>query len=233
MRPTLHLQLNSAILSVLGRSDLNHLDTLSAEDRRKSEIELARSVTGCNQVFTVNQVHGNSYAGIDASSRQSGLFYADADALYTSLSGVCLLIRTADCLPLFFVAESKQNSTVGIIHAGWRGIVAGIIERMLEHLKETIGPIERCTIAPGPCISGKNYEVSKDVGLQFSKRVARGEKFLVDLVENAIPQWQNPLAGTQIELIDTLGACTVDQNVLFYSHRKGDAGRNLNLIYKR
>ncbi|MBL8019269.1 MAG: polyphenol oxidase family protein [Leptospirales bacterium] len=233
MRPTLHLQLNSAILSVLGRQDLGPLDSLPADGRRKAEIDLAREVSGCSRVFTLNQVHGDTFFEIDQSTKQSGLFLADGDALYTAMKDTCLLVRTADCLPLFFVAEGSAGSIIGLVHAGWRGVVARIVEKILTHIAANSDTIEKWTIAPGPCISGKNYEVSDDVGSRFSKRTPRGEKFLVDLIENVSEQWQKPLDGVQIELIDTLGACTVDQNLLFYSHRKGDTGRNLNLIYKR
>jgi len=229
--PTLHLELESAILSVFGKP-MDSFASLQGSDRRKAELQLAKQISN-RRVFAVHQVHGDSAVRIESSAAEPDLFFADADALFTSETGVCLLIRTADCLPLFFSAKSKTETTVGIIHAVWRGLAAGIVRKTIARVADESGPIENLTLVPGPCISGKNYEVGPEVAERFEIHARIGEKFRVDLIENAILETRKAGIATQIELIDAFMACTVDKNALYFSHRKGDEGRNLNLIYKR
>ena len=71
----------------------------------------------------LDQVHGGSLAVIEAPPKTRGRI-AGCDALLTRQPGVALLVRTADCLPL--VIADPSRGVVGIVHAGWRGLAAGL-----------------------------------------------------------------------------------------------------------
>ena len=223
---TLRLQLTSARISVLAKRELSSLDHSDEQDLRLGELEAARRITG-KKVFSLKQVHGTDAVQVEDKSQQTGIYFAEADAVFTSRKDVALMVRTADCLPLFFEGRGEET-WVGVIHAGWRGLAAGIIQSTLSRVIE-LGKIATLKIAPGPCISGKNYEVGLEVAERFRVKESKGAKFHVDLIENAKEQWNFP--GVQIELLEDFRGCTVDNYDLYYSHRKGDMGRNLNLIH--
>lgn len=84
------------------------------------------------------------------------------DGLVSSVAGVALGVRTADCLPL--VLALRDGSRVAVLHAGWRGALAGIAERGLDLLLAGTGcGPEQVLAAMGPCISRACYEVGAEV----------------------------------------------------------------------
>ena len=76
----------------------------------------------------INQTHSN--VSIDADSISS---IVDADASYSKKLGTVCGVLTADCLPVF--VTNKDGTAVGIAHAGWRGLVGGVIESLIESFK--------------------------------------------------------------------------------------------------
>ena len=96
----------------------------------------------------VHQVHGNSVITVQYPGKAG-----KADALVTSTNGLGLVIQTADCVPIFIIG-SKQ---VAVVHAGWRGVAANIIDATIQKVES----IEYAII--GPCISLTNYEVGEEV----------------------------------------------------------------------
>ncbi len=103
------------------------------------------------QIRQVVQVHGNHVVDIDD---DSGFPEQEADALWTAETGVALVIRTADCVPVHLV----DKVGVATIHAGWRGARAGILQSALQRFEvdETIAVI-------GPCICKHHYQVDEDL----------------------------------------------------------------------
>jgi copper oxidase (laccase) domain-containing protein len=91
----------------------------------------------------LRQVHGSDVALVDAPGGCAG---TDADAAVTGLLGAVLCVQTADCVPIVVVGEHA----VGVIHAGWRGLVAGVVDRGVEALR-TIGSSPLQAVI-GPCI---------------------------------------------------------------------------------
>ena len=81
---------------------------------------------------------------------------ADADALVTATPGCTLAVRTADCAPIVL----RGAATVGLVHAGWRGLVAGVIERAAEVMAELGDPPVSAVL--GPCIRPGCYEFAGD-----------------------------------------------------------------------
>jgi YfiH family protein len=103
----------------------------------------------------LRQVHGTAVATFDASSAGES---PEADAAITRTPGVVLVVLTADCLPILL--STDDGGEVGAIHAGWRGLAAGVIERALEQLR---APRERLIAWLGPAIGPQSYEVGIEV----------------------------------------------------------------------
>jgi len=90
----------------------------------------------------------------------------DGDALVTAVSGLLLVIKTADCLPLLLVDERRR--VIAAVHAGWRGTKARIARKAVEVLVSRFGtdPADLWA-ALGPCIGPSCYEVGEDVRREF------------------------------------------------------------------
>ena len=110
--------------------------------------ELRRSVFDGEWTW-LRQVHGSDVALVDSHGEHAG---TDGDAAVTGLLGAVLCVQTADCVPVVVVGEHA----VGVIHAGWRGLVAGVIDHSVEALR-TIGS-SRLQAVIGPCIRPGHYE---------------------------------------------------------------------------
>lgn len=89
-----------------------------------------------------------------------------ADAVITTLVNIPLLVTYADCVPILLYAEDKK--VLGIVHAGWRGTAAKIVEKTIVAMSENyqVRP-SQITAAIGPAIGQKNYEVDEDVAKQL------------------------------------------------------------------
>ena len=85
-----------------------------------------------------------------------------ADAAVSHLPGTVLSILTADCLPVLFCAD--DGSEIGAAHAGWRGLVGGVLEATLAELR---APPARLLAWLGPCIGAASYEVGEEVRAAF------------------------------------------------------------------
>lgn len=100
----------------------------------------------------VKQVHGNTVIGVVL----PGLA-GDGDGLITDRPGLPLTIATADCMPIIV----EGDISVAVLHAGWRGVAAGVISRGLDAMVELGDTPRRAAIGPsiGPCC----YEVGDEV----------------------------------------------------------------------
>jgi polyphenol oxidase len=183
---------------------------------RASEFEPAHALTGF-------QVHGATI--IRHERPPDGVPYLrppgdppEADGHATSLAGLAPLVLVADCLP---VALSGSGG-VAMLHCGWRGLGAGIIEagvRMVDATAAAIGP------GIGPCC----FEVGEEVLARFAHLgdgIADGR--MLDLAEVAVRQ----LRAAGVEEVERADLCTSCNPDLFFSHRRdaGDTGRQAGVI---
>lgn len=240
VQSTLSLEAGPAILSVIGKDEQSSLDAMKLEglERRAAELDLVKKITGAASAFALSQVHGTAALRVHAAT-PAGPPFPEADALYSSDSGVCLVVRTADCMPLFFVAAGA-SPVCGVIHAGWRGLAAGIISQtvrlVLQEMEQAGQAAESLSLFSGPCISGEHYEVGPEVASRFSIVSVAAGKPHVDLAENAaleVERLSLEYPGVRFHFHRDFSACTVRDNRQYYSHRKGDTGRNLNLLHIR
>jgi YfiH family protein len=152
-----------------------------------------------------------------------------ADGLWTEAEGLVLGIRTADCIPAFFYHPERQS--IGLAHAGWRGLKAAILPAMVSVL--THG--KRAAAKPlkvflGPCVGGWCYEVGPEFKSFFPKEyrtTAATGRGCLDLVEVAKRQLAD--AGILPENVKTSGYCTACRKDRFYSVR-GEAGTEERML---
>ena len=131
----------------------------------------------------INQTH--SKISVDADSSSS---IVNADASYSKKPGTVCGVLTADCLPVFIC--NKEGTAVGIAHAGWRGLVDGVIESLIESL-DCNG--EDLIAHLGPAISQLSFEVGGEVKSQYLSKNKNFEncfsylnnKYYLDLYEAA------------------------------------------------
>ena len=123
------------------------------------------------------------------------------DGVITSLKGVEIGVRTADCAPVVFVG----NEWVGVIHAGWRGLASGILEKALERLSH-YERIEELFVFIGPSAKSCCYEVGEELRNLFSPYVVeRDGKLYMDLQSVAMME----LRSMGVKNIGVLELCTV------------------------
>ena len=139
----------------------------------------------------------------------------EADAMITDNPLHLLVIRVADCVPILLA--SKDGRRVAAVHAGWRGIVAGVIPETVERF----GPVAAAAI--GPCISIDHFEVGEEVAAAFDE-ANLGDT--VDRATHAKPHADlRAAARLQLERagvagIDTTDRCTYRDADEFFSHRR-------------
>jgi YfiH family protein len=182
-----------------------------------------------------SQVHGIEV--LDA-RRAGGPSTIPADAVVTSAAGVSIGIVTADCVPI--LAATTSGSTVAAIHAGWRGLAAGVIESGLRALRsKSDGEALACAI--GPAARGCCYEVDEPVRIGLSDRYrehldevlvsSRPGHFLLDLPLLAARILES--SGVRSSQIGTLHrVCTICDAKRFESYRRdgSQAGRLKHFI---
>ena len=180
---------------------------------------------------SLEQVHGTEVVRVEQAA--AGM---QADACTSRSPGQACLVRTADCLPLLLC--NLAGTEVAAIHAGWRGLAAGVIERAVEHMES---PAAELVAWMGPAISQRHFEVGgevldhfleqAEVGTEQATRacfLAEGQKYRADLYALA----RLRLNQTGIEQVFGGDQCTFAESGRFPSYRRqGDsAGRIYSLI---
>jgi len=196
-------------------------------------------------VLATRQVHGAdvlspedpAWAGLDW--HDSGEQLPVGDALVSASADVILTIRTADCVPILLVAPGAR--AVAAVHAGWRGLLAGVVERGVAALAARYGA-QPATIeaAIGPAIGGCCYEFGAEHLGRFVERYgARAEtawragtteRGHLDVRRLATLALET--AGLPPLSIRTLGPCTAEHPAVLHSYRRdgANAGRQLSYV---
>jgi YfiH family protein len=167
------------------------------------------------------QIHGDTVLA-HATSWEGFLRTRPADGHATIERGVALAVSIADCVPIFL---AHPSGPVAILHSGWRGTAAKIINEGIRTLGNAGLPPDELHMHLGPAICGRCYEVSEDVRTQLTGEQAN-RPGCVDLRALIIEDAQ--AAG--ITKITVSPHCTRCDNDRFYSHRAGDAGRQVAVI---
>jgi YfiH family protein len=179
------------------------------ESSVRANREIAGRAIGRAGVWSVvRQVHGPDVVAAAAPGE-----LPDADGLWTQDPERTIAVAGADCVPVLAVAPGR----VCVAHAGWRGLVAGVVERAVE----AAGP--RCSVFAGPAIGPCCYSVGAEVAASFADRfdaAVTDDGRHVDLWAAAASAAQR--AGARS--VSAARICTSCHDELFFSHRR-DAGR--------
>ena len=195
-------------LGILTDDDADHV----AENRRRA-LERAR----VERVAYGHQVHGAELV-VWRGPAAEPLVRADAHA--TEVAGLGLLVLVADCLPLALAGEGR----VAMLHCGWRGLAAGIVERALATFAEPPAA------ALGPCIGRCCYEVGPEVLDRFAGLEGVTEGRMLDLRAVAAAK----LRAGGVERVEQVDLCTSCNPELFFSHRRdrGVTGRQAGIVVR-
>jgi purine-nucleoside/S-methyl-5'-thioadenosine phosphorylase / adenosine deaminase len=187
------------------------------------------------RIVTMRQVHGDQIIEIkDRSLKEAG----EADGMVTGEKDIFLAVLTADCVPILFVAPKYK--LVAAVHAGWRGTLAGIAQKMVQCFESQYGAApSELEVALGPSIGVCCYEVKDDVARPLMKRwgslttpsiQAREGKSFVNLRRlNRDILRSSGIPGKQLHEVGPCTCCAADE---FFSYRRqrSETGRQISLI---
>lgn len=175
----------------------------------------------------LQQVHGTAWIPLDATTPDGAV----ADAALVTAPGVAATIMVADCLPVLFAHASGR--AVAAAHAGWRGLLSGVLEATLQALRAAAGPGEVIAWL-GPAIGPTAFEVGDEVHAAF---VAADPAARAHFRTHTTPgKWWADLPALARQRLRSAGVasvhgndgstawCTVSQPSRFFSHRR-DAAR--------
>jgi YfiH family protein len=193
-----------------------------AENRRRLRAALALPA----EPAWLEQVHGARVAILPSQAEDP------ADGAVTFGHGAVCAVLVADCLPVFLA--SRGGDRVGLAHAGWRGLAAGVVEATIAALD-----CDPATLVAwlGPCIGPDAFEVGGEVRDAFlagdpaaasAFRAGRGDRWLADLPALA----RRRLAKAGVADVSGGGLCTHSDRARFYSYRRdGATGRMAALAW--
>ena len=212
-------------------------------DRPEAVAENLRRLAGAIGVdasclYQTSQVHGARVRSVRADDDRLAVLHEEADALVTRAKGTAIGIRVADCVPVLLFDE--RTGHVAAAHAGWKGVVAGVLAEAIATLDGNHGGGEHTAIvaAIGPSIGPCCFEVGEDVASTIAacapedpRVIVRGEeKPRVDLRRVVRAQLRG--LGLDDAKIEDVPGCTRCEPERFFSYRRDGArsGRHLAVI---
>ena len=191
-------------------------DVMARWDRLRADL-----TTSGPRLATARQVHGSNIVSHGV-GWEGWLRCGDADGHLALDRGTAMAVSIADCVPVSLVHAS---GAAALLHSGWRGTAGRIVERALDLFESRGIPAGELSMHLGPAICGDCYEVSPDVYEQVTGRAVDRAR-TVDL--RAVIADQARLRG--VRGISISEWCTRCDNDRFFSHRAGDAGRQLGVL---
>lgn len=215
----------------LGRRAARHGEDSGADALAENRKRLAAFLPAAP--VWLDQCHGVDVAAIDRESVERARSAPPrADAAVTGEPGVVLAVLTADCLPV--VLADRRSRALGIAHAGWRGLAAGVVEATVGALPAAPADLVAWL---GPAIGLQAFEVGADVvdafcrqdeGARMCFRPRGGDKWLADL--RALARRRLDRAG--VHEIHGADLCTYSDAGRFFSHRRDPrSGRMATLAW--
>ena len=187
--------------------------------------EHLRATTGQARAAHAHQVHGAHVRFHESGS--PGLHVSEpCDGHATTAPGLLLGITTADCVPVYVV--DPENRAVAVLHAGWRGAAAGVLEQGLEVLGERVGTdAARVHLHLGPAICGRCYEAGLEV-FEALEQPVPARPMSLDL--RAVIAQRAIDFGVPRDQITLSEHCTRCTGSGLFSHRAGDRERQVAYI---
>lgn len=217
--------------------------SLSSGDAREAVLEnrarAARAIGAQpDHLVGVMQIHGAEV--VEVAKPWSPGSGPRADAMVTNRPDVALAVITADCAPIL-LADTRAG-VAGAAHAGWRGAVAGVIERTIAAMARLGAEPAETAAAIGPCIAQRSYEVAADLRDAVLAQDPGHARFFAP--GRRTERWQFDLAGycavrltaAGIGSVSVLGVDTAADEHRFFSHRRrtlnggGPIGHQISMI---
>ena len=180
-------------------------------------------VPGGVRLASGSQVHGARVI-VHGPAWEGWLRVDAADGHVSTDRGLALVVTVADCVPVFI---AHPAGAVALLHSGWRGTAARILERGIDALAQRGFAATELRVHLGPAICGNCYEVGADVFRQVTGRDSSGASARVDLRARLAEQAH----ACGVRHLATSRLCTRCDNDRFYSHRAGDVGRQIAVIF--
>ena len=205
---------------------------LHVGDSPKAVLENRRRLSLPGEPLWLNQVHGHTVVDAGLISTQNPTRNIDADAAYTTQAGIICAVLTADCLPILLC--DRRGMRVAAVHAGWRGLAAGVIEQTVAAL---MVPGDELLAWLGPAIGPRAYEVGSEVRDAFVQhnndaacafKPGRSGHCWMDIYLLACQR----LRRLGVNAISGGDHCTLQEVDRFYSYRRdGVTGRMASVIW--
>lgn len=176
-----------------------------------------------DRVVSAGLVHGTNVHVTGPSD--GGAVIPGTDALVTNAPDLFLAVTVADCLPVFFF--DPEHHAVGIAHAGWRGVVGGIIPSVVAAMRAAyISDPARLLVSTGPAIQACHFEIQNDIFGRFAEYpdaiVRRDGRLFADLPAIVRAQLLRlDVSDASIRLDKT---CTFDHPEKYFSRRRDPNG---------
>jgi YfiH family protein len=193
-------------------------------NRRQLETQMQRRLAMARQVHgSIVHTAGEDWPLLEGSEPVA---LPEGDGVAAAGGGRAPAVLVADCLP---VAISAPNGVVAMLHAGWRGLAAGILAEGVRVIGE-LGGSGELAAAIGPGVGACCYEVGEEVHQAFSDygpEIRRGRNLDLPAVASA------QLGRAGIDQVYEVGLCTSCHPELFFSHRRdhGVTGRQAGMIW--
>ena len=161
------------------------------------------------------QVHGVGVTRVTEELVGRGAFswddsIPDSDAIHTNLVEVPLLLLVADCVPVLIY--DAAHHAVAVVHAGWRGAIAHIVERTIDSMHKAYGTLlSDCYLFIGPSIGADSFEVSEEIAEQFRQDMSALGLSQVDEVVRYIQRAEQ--LTPHVDLKGYIAACVVHKGV--------------------
>ena len=167
----------------------------------------------------MKQIHGANVVWVG--EEDCGREIKEADALVATQKNIFLATRVADCIPLLFF--DTRSTVVAAAHAGWKGLLAGIVDKVIDEVKRRGAIPENIKVILGPSAKSCCYEVSKKLAEkfanQFGSNVAKKREghFFLELHKAA--EISLIKAGVQKKNIEESQICTIHNSRTYFSYR--------------
>ena len=182
----------------------------------------AAKAAGVARFATAHQMHGARVI-MHEGTWQGWLRSGAADGHYSLARRTALAVTIADCVPIFM---AHPGGALALLHSGWRGTVARIVEQGIAAFVANGLSAAGIRMHLGPAICGTCYEVSAEVAGQLLGHPQSASR-TVDL-RALIAAHAHALGVRQLS---TSSLCTKCDNARFFSHRAGDPGRQVAVIF--
>jgi hypothetical protein len=206
-----------------------HQHGLTLEQRKALESILNETLP---PVFNIQQVHQDRVVFAASVTVDERLGIEEADAVLTDQPNLPIVVRTADCLPVFLY-DTKHHA-IGLVHGGWRSTQKHILKKTIElmHKFYRTQPAQ-VKAAFGPALRSCHYEVGHEFLEYFPKQTERrDDKYFFDLIKANRAQLEE--AAVPKENIFDCQICSYCDAACFSHRREGKAaGRMLSLMMLR